>query len=196
RRSPHGSHRALHGGLAGAIPNRRERIAEVKKYILFDHDGVLIDTEHWYYKAGERALAEIGLLLDPEQYLADMSQGAGTWAQARAAGVDDRTIGRLREVRNAYCQEYLRTEAIEIDGVAEALAELSHYVRMAIVTTSKREDFELVHQGRHIRQYMDFVLVRDDYTRAKPDPEPYLTALNRFGSPKEDVICHEHGTTF
>ena len=33
----------------------------MKKYILFDHDGVLVDTEHWYYKAGERALAEIGV---------------------------------------------------------------------------------------------------------------------------------------
>jgi beta-phosphoglucomutase-like phosphatase (HAD superfamily) len=98
----------------------------VKKYILFDHDGVLVDTEHWYYKAGERALAEIGLLLDPDQYLLDMSQGAGTWTQAKTAGVDDHTIDTLREVRNAYYQEYLRTEAIEIDGVAEALAELSH----------------------------------------------------------------------
>lgn len=157
----------------------------MKKYILFEHDGVLVDTEHWYYKAGARALAEIGLLLDPDQYLLDMSQGAGTWAQAKAAGVDDHTIGTLREARNAYYQEYLRTEAIEIDGVAGALAELSHYVRMAIVTTSKREDFELIHQGRHIRQYMDFVLVRDDYTRAKPDPEPYLTALNRFAAPRK-----------
>ena len=163
----------------------------MKKYILFDHDGVLVDTEHWYYKAGERALAEIGLLLDPDQYLLDMSQGAGTWAQAKAAGVDDHTIDTLREVRNAYYQEYLRTEAIEIDGVVGALAELSHYVRMAIVTTSKREDFELIHQGRHIRQYMDFVLVRDDYTRAKPDPEPYLTALNRFGAPKEEALVVE-----
>ena len=34
----------------------------MKKYILFDHDGVLVDTEFWYYKAGERALADIGLV--------------------------------------------------------------------------------------------------------------------------------------
>ncbi len=59
----------------------------MKKYILFDHDGVLVDTEQWYYKVGERALAEIGLVLEPDQYLMDMSQGAGTWAQARAAEV-------------------------------------------------------------------------------------------------------------
>jgi len=61
--------------------------ARVKKYILFDHDGVLVDTEHWYYKAGERALAEIGLLLDPDQYVLDMSHGAGTWPKPRRLGL-------------------------------------------------------------------------------------------------------------
>ena len=47
----------------------------MKKYILFDHDGVLVDTELWYYKAGERALADIGVTLDRDQYLRDMNQG-------------------------------------------------------------------------------------------------------------------------
>ena len=60
--------------------------------ILWDNDGVLVDTERWYYKAGERALDEIGLALDHDHYLLDMGQGAGTWAQAKAAGVDDHTI--------------------------------------------------------------------------------------------------------
>ncbi|MGY0232870.1 hypothetical protein [Longispora urticae] len=32
----------------------------MKKYLLLDHDGVLVDTELWYYRAGERALADIG----------------------------------------------------------------------------------------------------------------------------------------
>jgi len=163
----------------------------VKNYILFDHDGVLVDTERWYFKAGERALADIGVALDKDQYLRDMSQGRGTWTQAKAAGVDERTINKQREVRNAYYQEYLRTEAIEIDGVVEALADLSQYVRMAIVTTAKRADFDLIHQERQITPYMDFVLVREDYTLAKPDPEPYLTGLKRFGSAKEEALVVE-----
>jgi beta-phosphoglucomutase-like phosphatase (HAD superfamily) len=37
-----------------------------KQYILFDHDGVLVDTEYWYYSAGARALATIGLDLPKE----------------------------------------------------------------------------------------------------------------------------------
>lgn len=163
----------------------------MKKYILFDHDGVLVDTEFWYYKAGERALADIGLTLDKAQYLRDMDQGLGTWAQARAAGIDERTISRQRGVRNDYYQEYLRTESIEIEGVIETLAELSTYVRMAIVTTAKRADFEIIHEKRQIRQFMEFVLVREDYELSKPHPEPYLTGLKRLGAAREETLVVE-----
>lgn len=163
----------------------------MKKYVLFDHDGVLVDTESWYYKAGERALADIGLTLDRDRYLRDMSQGLGTWTQARAAGVDERVISRLRAARDEYYQAYLRTEDIEIDGVVDALAELSQCVRMAIVTTAKRVDFDTIHEKRGIRQFMDFVLVREDYRFAKPHPEPYLTGLKRFGAEREETLVVE-----
>ncbi|MEU6721243.1 HAD family phosphatase [Nonomuraea sp. NPDC046802] len=163
----------------------------MKKYLLFDHDGVLVDTEFWYYKAGERALADIGLTLDKDQYLREMGQGLGTWAQARAAGIDEQTISRQRQVRNDYYQEYLRTEAIEIEGVVEALAELSKYVRMAIVTTAKRADFELIHEKRQIKQFMDFVVVREDCQLTKPHPEPYLIGVKRFGATKEETLVVE-----
>lgn len=163
----------------------------MKRCILFDHDGVLVDTESWYYKAGERALADIGLTLDRDQYLRDMNQGLGTWAQVSAAGIDEQTIDRQREVRDSYYREYLRTESIEIDGVVEALAELSKYVRMAIVTTAKRADFEIIHENRQIRPFMEFVLVREDYKLAKPHPEPYLTGLKRLGATKEETLVVE-----
>jgi HAD superfamily hydrolase (TIGR01509 family) len=172
-------------------PGRPERIKRVKNYILFDHDGVLVDTEFWYYKAGERALADIGLTLNKDQYLRDMNQGLGTWAQARAAGIDEQAIDSRRAARDDYYQEYLRTEAIEIEGVVEALAELSKYVRMAIVTTAKRVDFELIHERRHITKFMDFILVREDYKLAKPHPEPYLTGLKRFGATAEEALVVE-----
>jgi len=107
------------------------------------------------------------------------------------AGIDEQTIGRQRKIRNNYYQEYLRTEAIEIEGVVETLAELSKYVRMAIVTTAKRVDFEIIHEKRQVRQFMDFVLVREDYKHAKPHPEPYLTGLKRFGAAKEETLVVE-----
>ncbi|MGY4644298.1 HAD family hydrolase [Cellulomonas sp. URHB0016] len=163
----------------------------MKKYILFDHDGVLVDTEHWYFLAGERALADVGVVLDKQQYLSDMSQGLGTWVQARAAGLDEQTIDGLRRARNDYYQDYLRTQTIEIDGVVEVLAELSQHARLAVVTTSKRADFDLIHEKRQIRGFMDFVLVREDYARAKPDPEPYLVGLARFGADRSETLVVE-----
>ena len=166
----------------------------MKKYILFDHDGVLVDTEFWYFRSAERALAEAGFALDKDQYLRDMARGSGSWAQAKAAGIDDRTLSRVREARNGYYQEYLRTEAIEIDGVVDALTELSMYVRMAIVTTAKRADFDVIHEKRQIRQFMDFVIVREDYELAKPHPEPYLAGLKRFGAAREETLVVEDST--
>jgi beta-phosphoglucomutase-like phosphatase (HAD superfamily) len=35
----------------------------VKRYILWDNDGVLVDTEFWYFTATQRALAELGVTL-------------------------------------------------------------------------------------------------------------------------------------
>ncbi|HEX3005363.1 MAG TPA: HAD family phosphatase [Angustibacter sp.] len=162
-----------------------------KQFLLFDHDGVLVDTERWYYLAGRRAPAGVGVDLEERQYLHDMSQGLGTWARARAAGVDEATISRLRDQRDAYYQQYLRSEPIEIEGVAEVLAELAGHVRMAIVTTAKRADFHLIHERRQLRHFMDFVLVREDYERAKPHPEPYLTGLELFGASAHDTLVVE-----
>lgn len=181
--------RSLRVGISSAPSS--ERSERVKKFILFDHDGVLVDTEYWYYKAGERALADLGLILDKDQYLRDISDGLGMWSQARSAGVDEQTIGKQREARDGYYQEYLRTEDIEIEGVVETLAELSRHARMAIVTTAKRADFDLIHKKRHIRQFMEFVLVREDYCFAKPHPMPYLTALNRFGATRAETLVVE-----
>ncbi|MEV5532142.1 HAD family hydrolase [Streptomyces prunicolor] len=166
----------------------------MKKYILFDHDGVLVDTEFWYFRSAERALAEAGFALDKDQYLRDMARGSGSWGQARTAGIDDPTLSRVREARNGYYQEYLRTEAIEIDGVVDTLAELSTYVRMAIVTTAKRADFDIIHEKRQIRQFMDFVIVREDYELAKPHPEPYLAGLKRFSATREETLVVEDST--
>lgn len=166
----------------------------MKTFILFDHDGVLVDTEPWYFRAGERALADLGLVLDKDRYLRDMSDGQGVWAQAAAAGVDEQTIATAKVARNGYYQEYLRTEDIEIDGVVEALAELSRHARLAIVTTSKRADFDLIHENRHITRFMEFVLVREDYPVAKPHPAPYLTALDRFGATRAQSLVVEDST--
>jgi len=62
---------------------------------------------------------------------------------------------------------------------------------MAIITTSRRVDFELIHKNTGITEFMEFVLCVEDYERAKPHPDPYLAGLNRFKALKEETIVVE-----
>ena len=163
----------------------------MKKYILFDHDGVLVDTEQWYYLANKRALAHFGIDLPRDVYLVNMANGVSAWEAARVSGISESEIERGREIRNRYYQEYLMTKDIEVDGVLETLAELAETYRMGIVTTSKRPDFVLIHEKRSILDFMEFYLIREDYERAKPDPEPYLTGIQRFGASAAETVVVE-----
>jgi HAD superfamily hydrolase (TIGR01509 family) len=163
----------------------------MKKYILFDHDGVLVETEHWYYMANMRALAPLGIDLARDVYLANMADGISSWELARAAGLPDSEIKRSRELRNRYYQEYLVREDIEIDGVLSTLTELSRTYLMGIVTTAKRADFLLIHERRSILDYMEFYLTVEDYDQAKPHPEPYLAGLKRFGASAAETVVIE-----
>ena len=91
----------------------------MKKYILFDHDGVLVETEHWYYLANQRALASLGIDLPRNAYLVNMANGVSVWEDARVSGISESEINRGRELRNRYYREYLVTEDIEIEGVLD-----------------------------------------------------------------------------
>ncbi len=161
------------------------------KYILWDNDGVLVDTEHWYFLSTQHALAEIGIYFDEDEYLARTTQGQTMWELARQRGVPEAVIAVHRSNRDRSYQERLRTEDIEIPGVLSVLAELSQSFSMAIVTTAKKSDFALIHQDRTILSYMDFVVANGDYARSKPAPDPYLTALERFAAQPHEALAIE-----
>jgi HAD superfamily hydrolase (TIGR01509 family) len=163
-----------------------------KKYILWDHDGVLVDTEPLYFKANRIALSELGIELSRDEYLYYMQTGETVWSIPEKMGVAPAEIQAQRKKRNEYYREFLRTENIEIPHVVETLEELKKQFSMAIVTTSKKEDFELIHKDRNILRYMDFYLVKGDYQHSKPAPDPYLTAMRRFdAAPAECLVVED-----
>lgn len=163
----------------------------MKKQILFDNDGVLVDTEHWYYTASAEVLDSYGFILTPERYRDIMIHGLSAFLIAEEAGVPISETDKWRAKRNELYQHYLRTEEIAIPGVREVLAELSERYRMGIVTSALRCDFELIHASRGIVDYMDFVLCSGEYPRAKPYSDPYLLGLERLGGEKHETIIVE-----
>ena len=163
----------------------------MKKYILFDNDGVLVDTEIWYFEANKKALKELGLTLYMDIYQEIMVRGGTAWEIAINAGITNEIINKKRIQRDIYYQEFLHTKNLEIPNVRKVLANLSKKYKMAIVTTSRRIDFELIHKNRGLSEYMQFILCVEDYERAKPYPDPYLKGLALFKASNEQTIVVE-----
>ncbi|MDD5159561.1 MAG: HAD family phosphatase [Sulfuricurvum sp.] len=163
----------------------------MKTQILFDNDGVLVDTEHWYYTASAEVLNTMGFHLSEDRYHDIMIAGESAFLIAEEAGVPISETDKWRAQRNELYQHYLRTEEIAISGVKEVLEQLSHRYRMGIVTSALRCDFELIHADRGIADYMDFVLCSGEYPRAKPYPDPYLMGWERLGGEKHETIIIE-----
>ena len=163
----------------------------MKKYILFDNDGVLVDTEIWYFEANKKALKELGLTLHMDTYQEIMARGGTAWEVAIAQGIETSIIDKKRVQRDIYYQDFLQTKNLEIPKVKKVLADLSKKYKMAIVTTSRRVDFELIHKQRGISDFMQFVLCVEDYNRAKPYPDPYLKGLALFKTTSEKTIVVE-----
>ena len=162
----------------------------MKEFILFDNDGVLVETEIWYYEASKRALKEFfDVTLQFDEYMNIMTVGNGVWVAAIGASDEEKLIARNR--RDLYYQEYLRTENLAIENIHDILSELQKKYKMGIVTTSRRVDFEIIHKDRGIVDFMDFVLCVEDYPRAKPYPDPYLKGMELFDATKEQTIIVE-----
>lgn len=163
----------------------------MKKYILFDNDGVLVETEKWYFRANVEILETMGIVLDEERYREIMVNGQSAFLLAEEAGYESAGIEAARDRRNALYQHYLQNEDITIAGVKEVLDALKERYRMGIVTSARREDFELIHAKRGITEHMDFVLCSGEYGRSKPHPDPYLKGLERFGGKKHEAVVVE-----
>ncbi|MCT7617894.1 HAD family phosphatase [Aliarcobacter butzleri] len=162
-----------------------------KKYILFDNDGVLVETENWYYEANKKALKKLGLDLDFDFYQSIMIKGGSAFELAEINQIENDVIEKHRKIRDEYYQEFLLTKDLAIPNVKKVLNNLSKKYKMAIVTTSRRVDFELIHKNKGISDFMEFILCVEDYAKAKPNPEPYLKGLEKFGAKNEETIVVE-----
>lgn len=162
------------------------------KTILWDNDGLLVDTEQLYFSATRDVLSELGVELTLDMFIQiSLTHGQSAFDLAAEQGVSHETIVKLREKRNRRYADLLKEGVPILDGVKEALSQLLGKVAMGVVTGSRREHFEIIHQTSGILPYFDLVLTREDYRRSKPDPDPYLTAIKTYGIEREHCLVVE-----
>lgn len=158
--------------------------------LLFDNDGILVDTEHLYFQATKTILKKVDFNLTEEIFIEYfLRQGTGAWHLVDR--LDKQEYLKLRKERDCLYSEMLKGNSTLIGGVKETLIELKSCYTMGIVTSCKKNNFDVIHKTTGIIDYFDFVLTRENYQNSKPDPEPYLTALEKSGANADEAVIIE-----
>jgi len=159
--------------------------------ILFDFDGVLVDSEPTRFKAGAEALAEIGVSLTWERFLA-------AWlGRTDAAGLRDilgdryEAEGKRVVVRRNALYEARLGEVPPFSDAARLLGRLPPGIRLAVATGSRRAEVErILARLGWLRQFRTLVTA-EDYRQAKPAPDPFLTAARGLDLPPPSCLVVE-----
>ncbi len=162
------------------------------RWLFFDNDGILVDTEGIFYEACKRTLATIGVELTVARFREEsFVRGTSMVGMARAAGLREDEVEALRIERDACYAELLRTAKPMFPDVPELLRGFAGRYRMGIVTSARRVHFEMIHATTGILPHFEFILAWGDYPRTKPAPDPYLAALERSGAQPDECLVIE-----
>lgn len=160
--------------------------------VLFDNDGVLVDTEPLFLRATQELLATVGVVVDADVYREIcLVRGASVFELAEAKGLTAEDIRALRARRDARYGDLIRAGVEVLPGVRSTLRRLRGIRPMAIVTSSERSHFDDIHRQTELVEHFQFVLTDGDYARHKPHPDPYLVAATRLGVPPERCLVIE-----
>lgn len=160
--------------------------------IFWDNDGVLVDSEKWFFAASRDVLKEKGLELTEEQFIdISLKKGCGVLSLLKKLGYKEKEIISLREKRNAIYDRYLMSENIAVEDSGEVLEKLNDHYRMVIVTGSCREHFDTQHKKTGYTKYFEKIFAAGDYEKQKPHPDGYLQALKDLNISADEVIVVE-----
>ena len=137
-------------------------------------------------------MAEVSVPLSEEDYIEFLLKDSrGAWHLVEEAGVSATRISELKAQRNQRYGDLLAQETHVIDGVHDTLSSLHGQVAMGIVTSSRRDHFDIIHAGTGLLPFFDFVVAGGDYAESKPAPDPYLAGLQRINIPAERCVVIE-----
>jgi len=158
-------------------------LPRVPQAVVFDMDGLLVDTETVYHAAVVATAGEMGLEFPKALFL---NMVGLTWAHNEHQLLDhfgaDFDATAFRAAASLKFHELAAVELALKTGVVEILDRLDELgLPRAIATSSHHREVEH-HMGHHgLRDRFHTVVAHGDYARPKPNPDPYLLAAERLG---------------
>ena len=162
------------------------------KLIIFDLDGVLIETKHLHFKALNEALGEYAF--DWQEHLAvydglTTKQKLKVLSEKKGLPVDmHNSIWRTKQLITFEMLRDIQPDE-RLQKVMDALVKDGY--KIGLCTNSIRKTSITVLAKLGLAEYMDFILSGEDVTNPKPHPEIYWTAISKMSVLPEETLIVE-----
>lgn len=161
-------------------------------FVLFDMDGVLVDSSDIHFRAWATLGEEIGTPHTREFF--DQTFGMHN-AQIFPLWIPDLPVEEARRLadRKEVLYRALARESLEpLPGVVDLLKDLrSENVKMAVGSSGPRANVALILELLGISSYFDFLSTGDDVSHGKPHPEVFLKAAAGLNAPASECVVIE-----
>jgi HAD superfamily hydrolase (TIGR01509 family) len=153
--------------------------------LIFDFDGVLVDSEPLILRLIQQMAAQEGWTLSAEEYYRDYLALDDRRIIERLYGSHNRAVDPVRRDElvawkaHAY-EKAIRNGLPSFPGAVEFVGQASREFPLAIASGSLRSEIEYLLIKLGLRKEFAVVVSADDSSRSKPDPEVYLKALARL----------------
>lgn len=167
------------------------------KCALFDFDGVVADTEPLYVELDRRALAVFGYEATDEELegfvgKASEVEGPALLVQHGIQATEEDYLAVWDSDRDIYGNPGLAPNP----GLPELWACLrKRGCRIAVVSTTRCASLVRALNNFGMLTYVDAIVGREMVSRMKPDPEPYLRALEILGADAADAVAFDDSSS-
>lgn len=167
----------------------------VTRAVLWDMDGVLVDSGDYHFEAWREALAREKHELDFEQFRSTFGQRNDTILRGIfGPDLSDSEIARIADYKEELYRKQVHDQGIEaLPGVLHWLKQLHEAGwRQAVATAAPRENALTILDELLIEGFFGAIVSAEDVTRGKPDPQVYLTAAARLHAlPGRSIVVED-----
>lgn len=156
--------------------------SEPARAVLFDLDGVIVDSRAHHLTAWHRLAKELGIAHAPDYFTTVFGLRNDAILGGLSPSLTRDALSELAGRKEALFREAARGNIEALPGVVELLAYLDERaVPKAIVTSTPRENLEMIVDALAIRSRFQALVAEEDAAKGKPDPEGFLVAAGRVG---------------
>lgn len=167
------------------------------KAVLFDMDGVLIDSETFYMEGMYKWMQEIGFKGSIEEIYTVIGTNMKTTYEMLQKMMNNKvSIKELEQANNSYFAKHpLDFKSIMIPGALDLMKSLkSKGIKMAVCSSSPKDNIDTVMEVCGFKEYLDFEISGDQLKHSKPAPDIYLKASEVLNVTSDECIVIEDST--